>query len=152
MGIHNMPAFHILAFWEIVMLFVYYSKLVFKKVYIAGIAILLLLNAGSLFFQALDTFNSYAWAINIMILIIMGILYLFKLYNTEDYTPLEMRPDFIINSGWLIYASGSLFAYLMGTEILSGEPEGFFHNAWIFQCVSNLSKNIIVSYGLWLAK
>jgi len=83
----------------------------------------------------------------------MGLLYLFRLYkNDEDYTPLENRPDFIVTVGWLIYASGSLFTYLMGTEILSGKPEGFFYNAWIFQSVSNLSKNIIVSYGLWLMR
>ena len=152
--INNMPAFHFLAAIEIIMLFCFYSLLTFGKVSYPGIILLLILNAvNTLFIQDIFTFNSLAWTINMMVLIGMGLLYLFRLYkNEDDYTPLERRPDFIITSGWLIYASGSLFTYLLGTSILSGEPQGFFHNAWIIQCIANLSKNIILSYGLWLLR
>jgi len=64
--------------------------------------------------------------------------------------PLQKRPDFIIMSGWLLYASGSLFTYLMASKILSGYAEGFFKNAWFFQSASNILKDIIISYGFWL--
>jgi hypothetical protein len=98
-------------------------------------------------------FNSYAWALNMGVIMVMGIIYLFRLYNNEnDRSPLEQRPDFLINAGWLIYASGSLFTYLLGIEILSGKAAGFFHNAWIFTCISNIFKNILITYGLWRAR
>lgn len=152
--INNMPAFHVLACVEIMMLFSFFSMITYKKISVRWLALLFIINAGNtLFFQSIFTFNSIAWTINMLALIILGLLYLYRLYKTdEDYAPLEKRPDFIITAGFLIYASGSLFTYLMGTSILSGEPEGFFHNAWIIQSVSNISKNVIVSYGLWLMR
>ena len=154
LGIHNMPAFHFLACWEIVMIFCFYNKLSTNRINLPGVAFLILLNAAnSIFVQPLQAFNSIAWTINMIALIGIGLAYLFKVYKTEeDYTPLEKRPDFIITTGFLIYAAGSLFTYLMGTSILSGKAEGFFYNAWIFQSVSNIIKNIIVSYGLWLTR
>jgi hypothetical protein len=87
-----------------------------------------------------------------MVLIALGLVYLYRLYNSEKAIVIEKSPEFVMTSGWLIYAAGSLFTYLMGTEILSGKPEGFFHNAWFFQCFSNVIKNGIVAYGFWLTK
>jgi hypothetical protein len=126
----------------------------FNKVYVLGAVLLFLLNAvNSIFIQSIFTFNSWAWSMNMVVLMIIGITYLFKLYNNEnDDSPLELRPNFIITAGWLIYASGSLFTYLLGIPILSGKAAGFFHNAWTFQCVSNLFKNVLISYGLWRAR
>jgi hypothetical protein len=154
LSIHNMPAYHVLACIEIVMFFCFYSNLFFNKVKWWGVIILCMLNAANtIFLQDITTFNSIAWTVNMIVLLGLGLTYLFQIYKREnDYTPLEKRPDFIITAGLLIYASGSLFTYLMGTEILSGKPQGFFHNAWLFHCIANISKNFIVSYGLWLTK
>jgi len=109
------------------------------------------LNVGiSLFLQPVSTFNSIGWTLDMLVLLTIGILYLFHLYNDEsDQSPLEQRPVFMITTAWLLYAAGSLFTYLMGTSILSGKAEGFFHNAWLFQCVSNLFKNLLIAYALW---
>lgn len=148
-----MPAFHVLACVEIVMISCFYSLILFKKIFPILPLVLVAFNcANTLFLQDVHIFNSLAWTFNVIIIILLGFTYLFKLYNSENYTPVERNPDFVINAGFLIYASGSLFTYLMGTEILSGQPEGFFYNAWIIQCVSNISKNFIVSIGLWLTK
>jgi hypothetical protein len=154
LDIHNMPVYHLLALTEVVMIYCFYCRLAFKKIYFSGAMLLTLLNLWlSLFIQKLTAFNSIGWTLDMLILIIIGILYLFRLYNDEqDDLPLQQRPVFIITAAWLIYASGSLFTYLMGTSILSGRAEGFFHNAWIFQCVSNLFKNLLISYALWKAR
>ena len=149
-----MPAYHLLAVTEVVMVYCFYSRLMFNKVYIWGAIALLVFNLlNSLLVQNIFTFNSIAWTVNMMVLMMLGIIYLFSLYNDEnDDSPLEERPTFIITAGWLIYAAGSLFTYLLGTSILSGRPAGFFHNAWVFQCVSNIFKNTLISYGLWRAR
>lgn len=153
-NINNMPAFHLLALVEINLLYCFYSYLIFKRIYRSGIVALTAIHlANTMLIQSVLTFNSLAWTFNILFLLIMGLFYFFKVYNDEsDYRPLVQRPEFVITAGWLIYASGSLFTYLMGTAILSGKPEGFFNNAWIFQCLSNIAKNIIISYGLWLTR
>jgi len=154
MNIHNMPLYHLLAVTEVVIVYCFYSRMMFNKVYVWGAVFLFFLNFyNSLFVQHLSAFNSISWAEDMIVLLIMGIVYLFRLYNDEsNYTPLEERPDFIINAGFLIYAGGSLFTYLMGTSILSGKASGFFHNAWFFMCVANIIKNILISYGLWRAR
>ncbi len=151
---NSMPVYHVLAFVEISLVYCFYSYLILRRINYWGIVVLLVFNAiNTLFIQNIYTFNSVAWTLNMLLLIIMGLLYFHKLYqDDEDYTPLEQRPVFIIAAGLLIYASGSLFTYLMGTEILSGKPEGFFNNAWVFQSVSNILKNIIISYGLLLTR
>jgi len=151
MGIHNIPAYHVLALTEVIMVYCFYSRLAFRKVYLQGVLLLAALNVGiSLFLQPVSTFNSIGWTLDMLVLLTIGILYLFHLYNDEsDQSPLEQRPVFMITTAWLLYAAGSLFTYLMGTSILSGKAEGFFHNAWLFQCVSNLFKNLLIAYALW---
>lgn len=152
--VNNMPLFHLLAMVEISILYVFYCILLGGRISYAILALLVISNlANALFIQDIFMFNSIAWTVNMMILLAIGFYYLANVYHKDDdNTPLEGRPDFIITAGWLIYAAGSLFTYLMGTEILSGKAEGFFHNAWLFQCISNIVKNVFVSYGLWLTK
>ncbi|NQX55763.1 hypothetical protein HQN86_19230 [Pedobacter panaciterrae] len=150
--INNMPAFHLLALVEIALVYCFYNQLIFRKIHwLALIAISLANVLNTLFLQDIHSFNSLAWAFNMILLIVLGLMYFYKIYNDDyDYTPLNERPAFIITSGWLIYASGALFTYLLGTEILSGTPDGFYKNAWVFQCISNILKNVIIGYGFWL--
>lgn len=154
MGIHNMPVFHLLAMTEVVIVYCYYSRLLFRKIYVWGAVGLIVLNLGnSLFIQHPDTFNSIAWTVDMLVLIVLGIMHLSSLYNNEsDQSPLEQRPQFIITAGFLIYASGSLFTYLMGPSIFSGKAAGFFHNAWVIQCLATIFRNMLISYGLWRAR
>lgn len=152
--INNMPVYHLMALVEICFIYCFYSSLITGKVNLWCLAVLFSINlANSLFVQQLYIFNSLAWTFNMMIIIGIGLISFYELYrDADDSPPLIGRPVFVITSGWLIYASGSLFTYLLATEILSGEPIGFFKNAWIFQCISNILKNVIISYGFWLTR
>jgi hypothetical protein len=151
---NNMPVYHLLAFVEIAAVYSFYCQLIYNKIFKLGIIALLAFHlADSCFNEKIHTFNSLAWTIDMMVIILLGMLYFFKIYNNDgDLTPLEKRPDFIIMIGWLIYAAGSLFTYLMGTKILSGYAEGFFKNGWFFQTISNITKDIMVAYGFWLTR
>lgn len=153
-GIHNAPLYHLMAMSEVVLVYCFYSRLMFKRIIWGGAVFLLLLNLFNTFFiQHLTAFNSYSLAEDMIALIVVGLMHLFQLYNdNNDLSPLEERPDFFITSGFLIYASGSLFTYLMMTSILSHKAIGFFPNAWIFTCIANILKNFLISYGLWRAR
>lgn len=151
--INNMIVYHALACLEICFLYIFYNKILFNKLYPSGLIILIVFNiTNSLFVEPLTQFNSIGWTINSTVLIGLGLSYLYILYNSEVMVSLKKNPDFIITAGWLVYAAGSLFTYLLSTEIFSQPALGFFHNAWIFQCIANLFKNIVVSYGLWLVR
>jgi hypothetical protein len=153
-SINNMPAFHLLAIVEVCFLFTFYNQVSFRSPRYATVLIsLILLNLlNSIVIQGPFQFNSYAWSFNTLFLLLCGLLYLYNLYQGIENIKLERNPTFAINAGLMIYFSGSLFTYVLGWDILSGDPKGFFHNAWIIQCISNISKNIIVSYGIWLAR
>ena len=152
MHIHNLPAYHVLAFLEIIFVYSFYRLLSTKKLDFVGISGLFVLYLANTGIQNINnTFNSNTWTLTVLLIMLIGLTHFYRIYrNEEDTTPLEKRPDFIMTTGWLIYASGSLFTYLMGTDILSGTADGFFKNAWIFECISNIIKNILICYGFWL--
>ncbi len=152
LGQNNLPAYHLLALLQVEAVYIFFCQLAYQRIYWSGVIGLIIFHmANAIFYESIWTFNSLAWTIDMIIMIIVGLSYFLKLYNNEaNYTPLQGRPDFTITAGWLLYASGSLFTYLMGTKILSGYAEGFFKNAWLLQSVSNILKDIIISYGFWL--
>ncbi len=154
LGINNMPAFHILAFLEVAAVYSFYNQLALKRIdpWVI-VSIFVLYAANSLYIQNISTFNSLAWIVNMFLIMYMGLNYFLRIYkNEEDMRPLDKRPDFVITAGWLIYAAGSLFPYLMVTDLFTGKPQGFFNNGWIFQNVANLIKNCLNCYGFWLTR
>jgi len=152
--VNNMLLFHFLTVYEFVLVYIFYCRIIFNRgpsVYF--IALIIVINvANSVFNENVQQFNSMAWTLNTLILLCFGLKYLYKLYQELETTQLEQNPLFIINAGFLIYFSGSLFTYIFGWKILSAEARGFFHNAWVIQSFSNIIKNVIISYGLWLAR
>ncbi len=154
MKIHNMPAYHLLAIIEAVLLYSFYARIIYNTGPRLWVIIILILASllDSFFIESIYQFNSIGWTFCIFFLLCLALGYLYKLYDDLENTQLSSHPLFIINTGFMIYFAGSLFTYIFGWEILSKEARGFFHNAWIIQCFSNIGKNIIVSYGLWLAR
>ena len=152
-NIHNMPLYHLLAYMEVISVYIFYQQVADKKPSVFIITGLFLIYAGNTFLQDIYLqFNSNTWTITVVGILFLGLSFFFRIYKQEENTSLKRMPEFVITCGWLIYASGSLFTYLMGTEILSGKPDGFFKNAWIFQCFSNIIKNIIITYGFYLSR
>jgi hypothetical protein len=151
-NIHNMPWFHFLALWEGCMLFVFYSKVLFYKILWRGLAAIVLLNLGNtIFIEETTSFNSIAWSINTLIMLCLGLATFYRLYTTKKMTLPEENPLFIVNSGLMIYFSGALFTYILGVKILTSVDSTLFAESWIIVSVSNTIKNLIISYGLYLA-
>lgn len=154
MGIFNMPAYHLLAAVEVILLYFFYAQITFSKGPSGWVTFLLaaLFLFNSLFIEPLDQFNSFAWTFGILFLLCLGLAYLYKLYDDLENIHLPTHPLFVINTGFLIYFAGSLFTYILGSRILSEEAKGFFHNGWVIQSFSTIVKNTIAGYGLWLAR
>lgn len=154
LGIFNMPAYHLLAAVEVVMLYAFYARITYPrgpKGWMVGLLVLLF-ALNSIFIEPLDQFNSFAWTFGILFLLCLGLGYLYKLYDNLENIHLPTHPLFVINTGFLIYFAGSLFTYILGSRILSEEAKGFFHNGWVIQSFSTIIKNTIAGYGLWLAR
>lgn len=155
MIINNMVIYHVMAFTEFAFLLSYYKVIVpiATKSFNLIMYFILFVNASNTFFlQPVVQFNSYAWSINSIVLIVFGLLYLNELYKNVEEIRLERHATFIINSAILFYLSGSLFTYILGWDILSKYDNGFFHNAWIIKSSSDILKSILLVYGLWLTR
>lgn len=150
--INNMPLFHWLAIWEVGCLYIFYNKFLFDKTYWWGLFVIVAFNiSNTIFNEGLFEFNSFGWAVNTFISLCFGLATFYKLYNSSSPIAPERSPVFIVNSGFMIYFSGALFTYILGTEILSADAKDFFHNSWIIQSISNIMKNVIVAIGVWLS-
>lgn len=154
MGIFNMPAYHLLAAVEVILLYEFYARITYSKGPRRWVTVLLviLFLFNSVFIEPLEQFNSFAWTFGILFLLCLGLSYLYKLYDDLENIHLPTHPLFVINTGFLIYFAGSLFTYILGSRILSEEAKGFFQNGWVIQSVSTIVKNTIAGYGLWLAR
>lgn len=152
--INNMPLYHVLAGVEFVFLFFFYRGLM-KRLPLVILFLVTGFNIyDSLFVEDIHVFNSVGWSVNTFVLMIIGLVCLYHLYrHAEDYSTMQPQHSiFIIQCGLLIYFAGSLFTYLLGWYILSQDAIGFFHNGWLIQCVANIIRNLIVSYGIWSAR
>ncbi len=154
MGINNMPIYHALAVIELICFFRFYQRVLHYYSLPSGWLWLLLgFNAvDTLFLEGIYAFNSLSWSVNTSVLLLLGLLYYYDLYTRAEEIAIERYPNFYINAGLLIYASGSLFTYLLAWKILAQPAQTFFHSGWMIHSIANIIKIVTVSYGLWLVK
>lgn len=148
---NTLPFYHILSVFEFTCLFIFFSKMVpisLRNMLLPFTLVIAFNIVNSLLLQNLRVFNSYAWGVNTVVLMFVAFVYLYRLYSNTDDVAIEKHPGFICCAGFLIYFAGSLFTYLLGWNILSQYPEGFFANGWMIQSFANVIKNIIIAYGL----
>ena len=148
---NTLPFYHFLSVFEFCCLFIFFSQNIgapFKNISIPFALVITFNVINTLFFQSLWEFNSFAWGVNTVVLMFLAFVYLYRLYSAIDDISIEKHPEFICCAAFLIYFAGSLFTYLLGWNILSQYPEGFFANGWIIQSLATFVKNIIVTYGL----
>lgn len=149
-----MPVYHALAAIELTFLFIFYDRRMYRNhSQIRWLWLLLALNVvDTLFLEGIYSFNSLSWSVNTCVLLVLGLLYYYYLYQRAEEIAIEKYPDFYITAGFLIYAAGSLFTYLLAWKFLSRPVPSFFQIGWIIHSVANIIKNIAVAYGLWLVK
>lgn len=152
---NTMVFYHIMALVEVICISAYFLRLNSispRKIWIIAAIVLFGNILNSLFLQKYNEFNSNAWAFNTILLIGLGLYYFYMLFTRIENLQLEKHPDFLIVSGMLLYFSGSLFLYIVSSEVLSQEARGFFYNGWLIRSVSDILKSTILAYGLWMAK
>ncbi len=146
--------YHALSLAEFTCLAIFYKQILPKWFFVnVSIIVVIAINlVNSLFVQKFDQFNSNAWAMNTLVLIFLGLVYLYILYQNIEDIQLEKAPLFVVNFGFMIYFAGSIFTYLLAIDIFSQEAVGFFHNAWIIRSIADIIKSPIICFGLWLMR
>ncbi len=153
-GINSLFIYHLLALVEFTFLFAFLTQFTtYKQIKVLTMLIVWTINiVASTRPDALQQFNSMPWTINTLILICACFYSLYGLYTHSYKSWHEVRPQFTVVSGLLIYLTGSLFTYILGWQILSKVLQGFFANGWIINSISNLIKDFTVAAGLFLLR
>lgn len=107
--------------------------------------------ANSVFIQPIHTNNSYAKALEYSLIIILSILYFFKLSKDVSVLKLERDSFFWFNAGALIYYSGSLFIFLYSNYILKYSVD-LGMRIWFVHALFYLVYNICLSVSLWMGR
>lgn len=109
--------------------------------------ILAVLN--TLFLQKISIFNSNLTTSAALVLIACALAYFYKLLKEIKYQKLEKNPLFWINSGVILYYSGSLILFLLGNVLAYPSLEVALA-AWGLNSFFNLLLNTAYSIALWI--
>ena len=97
-----------------------------------------------------ETFNTYARPIGNILFIFFAISYYYKLLKDLKVRYLERNPMFWINTGILIYFSGSLFLFIFSNYILKNVQLNILF--WAIHAGLNIFIHIFYAIGLWLSR
>ena len=151
--IANLPIFHLFTILEFSFLgLVFYhvfTRPSFKKAIIVTIiAFTAFAVINALFIQTIYEFNTIARAVESFLLILLALLFFYKVFHESTVKRLERYPMFWVNSGILVYFCGSFFLFIFSNYIL-GQSEDMLHAYWGIHSVLNIVLNLFFAMGLW---
>jgi hypothetical protein len=151
--IYNMPVYHLMGCVELICVYAIYRRKGIDRFWdlsMLGIVITYILN--SLFIQSLFEVNNLALALSQLFILILGFHFLAGIYQQSEVPFIGKYPFFYINAGFLVYAAGTFFVYLLSSKILGHRATSFFHNTWILEAVFNLFKLSLICTGVIYTK
>ncbi len=134
----------------------FYSKVlqgfVKKGLFIAaglGFTVLSVLN--STFLQDTETFNTYARSLEGILVILFCLSWCYRTLDEMKIQRLEQNPVFWVNTGFLLYFSGTVLLFAFSNYIMD------FNRAlnlyiWAFHALFSLLLYIFITVGLWKAQ
>ncbi|MEJ7643030.1 MAG: hypothetical protein WKF87_00415 [Chryseolinea sp.] len=111
-------------------------------------AVFFIFSVCNLFFWQKDENNSYTDAIGSFLLIIYGIMYLYRLLVDLPVQQLHTVPMFWFNAAILIYRAGALFLFLF-THYLVKVLNNDLLIYWTFHNILAIVHQIVITIGLW---
>ena len=149
--------FHIYTVLEFCVLALLYKQLFHKERIKKSINIIILLFfvfkiLDITFFTSIQESDTLAMTLESVVMITFGILYFDQVLREMVIPNLEKYPVFWINSGILIYFSGSLFLFLFSDFIFSFSNQISYWIFWSIHSLLTITKYTLFSIGLWLQK
>lgn len=115
-----------------------------------GFGILSLLN--SIYLQPLSEFNTYARSLEGILVILLALAWYFRTLTEMKVKRLQDEPLFWVNSGFLLYFSGSVLLFAVSNYLLSLNHSLNLY-IWAFHGIFSVLLYLFVSIGVWkLAK
>lgn len=149
-GMNNMVFFHIYSFLEVGFITLIYYELSQNKVWRKLIFIVLFVFEGFsllnlLFWEKLTNFNSLQRNIEMILLMLLFMLYCYKLIYENRTKSFLKNPYFILTGGLMIYFTGTIYLFSYGNVLQESDQNHY----WIIHGLCNIFLNIIYTIVLW---
>lgn len=103
---------------------------------------------SAIFLEGLLRFNTYPRALESIMLIFFSLTFFYKTLKELKIKKLEREPVFWINSGVLIYFSGSLLIFIVSNYFFTSDDILFV--AWGIHAILNIVNNLLYGIALWV--
>jgi hypothetical protein len=152
--VNNLFLLHIYTIEECGMIILFYSYLLGdagnrKKFLYVFLGFALLSIANSMFLQPLTRNNTYARSLEAMIIIVCAIMYFLKLLSETKLKSPARSPYFWINTGFLIYFSGSLVLFTLSNYIRGPQYKQLRLDIWTLHAFFSIVLYALIAVGLW---
>ena len=108
-----------------------------RLIYLGILLFVIFAVINSLFIQDLSEFNSNTVRLSSIFYIVFSILYFFRLLKFPMNISLSKVPMFWLNTGVLVYYSGTLILFLVVDSVISDESD-LFIASWILNALFNI--------------
>jgi hypothetical protein len=152
-GINNFFLFHIHTVFEygclaLVYYYLFNSKII-KRVLLGSIVLVAVFAiADPIFIENIASMNTIPRFINSILLIVLSMLFFYKIFIDMKIFPLGSHPMFWINTGILIYFSGTLFLFIFSNSLMEQSDQTYWES-WIIHSILNILLNLFFAIGLW---
>ena len=151
---NNLFLLHIYTIEECGMILLFYSYLLSdagnrKRFLYVFLGFALISIANSIFLQPLTRNNTYARSLEAMIIIVCAIMYFLKLLSETKLKSPARSPYFWINTGFLIYFSGSLVLFTLSNYIRGPQYKQLRLDIWTLHAFFSIVLYALIAVGLW---
>jgi hypothetical protein len=97
--------------------------------------------------------NSIGESIGMLLILVLGFNFLWKIYQEEKVENIGCYSYFYISTGLTLFAAGSFFGYLLISRMSTEQsPDDYFCYSWLIVSGFVIMKLILISVGILIEK
>jgi hypothetical protein len=146
--IYTVLEFNLIALFYVVFFGHFYPRSLMLSLMFA-FTLLAILN--SLFVQPITSFNTYARALESILIIGLTLLCFYKILIELVTKRLDKHPVFWINTGFLLYFAGNLFLFVLSNALLKNPNPALSYLPWGLHALLMVWMHLLISVGLWFS-
>lgn len=149
-GWNNMIISHLYAFLQVPLLTWIYSSFITgsrkKIILISCIAFLVFSIINLIFWEDVLMFNSNQRYFAAVVILMFCSFYFVQVFVEAKVVRIELEHNFWMSAAILIYTAGTLFLFILKTELINEQNDDY----WSLNCILNIILNLGLTVSLWI--
>jgi len=154
-NINNLPLSHFYTVIELIIIVQFYSRVVpgkdvTRKLRYVSLLFVIVSIVNALFLQNIFTFNTYTKSLESLVVMVLAIIYFMRTLDTESFGKHDGRALNFINSGFLLYFSGSFIWFTIVNLTVANQSLNLM--MWSVHATLLMVQYIFIAVALWRVK